>query len=256
MMSKRSNKRIIAGMLLLALLSPETSFAASGRSARPAASTTAAKANFCSAVASFAEKLKADMGGKEASYSAKDAERQNQLAEKLAKQEAERQNVRFSWDSSRDKVYTTLATKAKTQKEKDALLEFRKAIDAAVEARRASVDRAVGDFKTKVDESMLARKRAVEEAIAEFNASADLALSLANTDCKNGVASATARATYLASLERARLALEADLASIKSGERLRTLVKERQSAIEAAAREFKTAVGKAEERLKSAFPDA
>ncbi len=256
MTRKRSNNK--AGKVLLLsfiglglLVMPEVGFAAGKTSA-----ANRTKVDFCSAVDAFAEKLSKDMTESTARFGAKETDRQTQLDLKIAQQEAERQNSRFAWDNSRDKVYTDLSARASTDAQKAAIKKFRAAVDLAVEARRKSVDKATTDFKSGVDKGISSRKTAVEKATQLFKDSTDKALSDAKADCTKGVASADARARYLTALEAAQQQLKQSLAQIKTTDNLRTLVSTRQTAIEQAAKDFKSAVTKAENTLKLAFPDA
>lgn len=256
MTPKRSNNKAGKALLLSfiglgLLIVPEVSFAA-GKTA----ATTRTKVDFCSAVDAFAEKLNKDMTESTARFGAKETDRQVQLDLKIAQQEAERQNSRFTWDNSRDKVYTDLSARASTDAQKAAIKKFRAAVDLAVEARRKSVDKATTDFKSGVDKGISARKTSVEKATLLFKDSADKALSDAKADCTKGVASADARTRYITALEAAQQQLKQSLAQIKTSDNLRALVSARQAAIEQAAKDFKTAVTKAENTLKLAFPDA
>lgn len=236
---------------MVSFVLPSTSFAA-GRNAAP----TRAKVNFCSAVDAFAEKLKKDISDNTGKFSSKETERQAALDEKLAKQETERQNTRFAWDNSRDKVYAELALRAVTDTQKSAIEKFKIAIDAAVEVRRMSVDKATNDFKMGVDRGIADRKATVATATALFNTEIDAALQNAKSDCASGKTPSDARAIYIAALDVAQKKLQASLSQVKSTTTLKALVNTRQAAIEQAAKNFKTAVTKAEEALKLAFPDA
>lgn len=242
-------KRFILALCLVLFVLPQTSFAANGR--RTTTTTTPAKANFCSTVDAFAEKMKKDMSDKENQFFSKDAERQTQLDEKLARQDAERQNTRFTWDSSRDKVYTDFLARAATANQKEAIKKFRTAVDTAVEGRRKSVDVANANFKTSVDDVLKQRKAAVEHATLLFKSEADKALLIAKTDCVNGKPSLDARATYVSAIETAQKKLQASLSQIKNDTSLSMLINIKQKAIEQAGKDFKTAVIKAEEQLKS-----
>lgn len=255
MIFKQSNnftKRVLTTLLVVSFVVPHVSFAA-GRTSAPAERT---KVNFCTAVDAFATKMQKDMNENVSRYSSKEAEKQSALDAKLAKQDAERQNTRFTWDNSRDKVYAHLLSSASSEVQKTAIEKFRTSIDIAVEVRRKSVDIATVNFKTDVDKGIKSRKALIESAIADFNKASNSALLSAKTDCINGKVPAEARMRYIASLETARKALETSLTEVKTNTKLKQLVTQRQSAIEEAAIAFKTAVTKAEEELKLAFPDA
>lgn len=253
-MFKQSNNfktTILATLLVASFALPHVSMAAS-RDSAPAQRT---KINFCSAVDAFAAKMQKDMKENVSRYSSKEAEKQNALDAKLAKQDAERQNTRFTWDNSRDKVYAHLRDSASTEVQKTAIDKFKIAIDIAVEVRRKSVDTATVNFKNDVDKGVKNRKKVIESAIAGFNTASNNALLNAKADCESGKVPAEARTRYIASLESARKALEVSLAGIKTNSSLKQLVTQRQNAIEQAAIDFKNAVTKAEEELKTAFPD-
>ncbi len=253
-MCKQSNfhgKKFFAALLVVAFVLPSTSFAA-GRGV--AAART--KVNFCTAVDAFAEKLKKDTSDNISRFSVKESERQSALDEKLAKQDAERQNSRFTWDNSRDKVYSELALRATTQSQKAAIEKFKNAIDAAVEARRASVDKATADFKFGVDKGISNRKTLVASSTLLFNTETTAALTNAKADCAGGKAPADARAAYVAALDAAQKKLQSSLSQVKTTTALKVLITTRQAAIEQAAKDFKASVTKAENSLKLAFPDA
>ncbi len=245
-------KLVLTAFLVASFVIPNVSFAA----VRNTTGAPRAKVNFCSAIEAFAEKMKSDMANNEAKFTTKENERKSALEVKFAQQEADRQSTRYTWDSSRDKVYTDLLERADSDAEKAAILKFRTAIDSAVEARRKSVDAATLEFKNAVDKGMKERKAAIEAATAKFRTASDKALVDAKSDCANGIASADARATYVFALESAQKKLQESLSQIKNSDTTRALIKARQNAIEKAAKDFKTAVSAAEDVLKKSFPDA
>jgi len=218
--------------------------------------TKATKGNFCTSVDQSAGTLQKNIGEKETQYSTKEAQQQSALDNKLAKLDTDRQNSRFTWDNSRDKVYALLSERAETDAEKAALLKFKSTIDAAVETRRVSVDKAALNFKTKVDQLVEDRKNAVASATLDFKTEASTALITAKTNCAGGMAQADARALYLNSLTTANESLKEKLAQVKDNGQLRTLVAAQQAGIAQATKEFKATVLKAEETLKKAFPKA
>lgn len=247
-------KRLFFVIGLVLFILPQTSFAAGTR--RATATASPSKASFCASVDVFAEKMKKDMAANEARFFDKDAGRQAQLDEKLSRQDAERQNTRFTWDSSRDKVYTDFLSRATTANQKDAIKKFRNAVDAAVEARRKSVDAANTNFKTSIDATQKQRKTAVENATALFKSDADKALAAAKANCANGKSSADARTMYVSALEGAQKKLQTSLSQIKNDTSLSTLINARQKAIEQAGKDFKTAMTKAQDELKDSNLDS
>ncbi len=243
-------KGVFALLLLGVLLVPEVGFAASRNT-----TTTPRKVNFCTAVDAFSGQMKNSMRENVSRYFSKENERQSALDVKLAKQEADRQSTRFTWNNSRDKVYTELLQRATSKEQKLAIAKFRTTIDDAVAVRRDTVDSAAEHFKTEIDHVAKNRKTIIESAIDQFMDDADTALADAHADCANTKTSADARTNYLAKLEVAQKALQQSLNQVKSSG-LQQLVSDRQHAIEQAGADFKSAVVHAEEVLKRAFPDA
>lgn len=250
--NKHYKRRLILALLLASFALPGVSLAAG----RGSAASVRTKVNFCTAVDAFAEKLKKDIADNMTRFSTKEIDRRSALDDKITKQDSERQNTRFTWNNSRDKVYTQLLARATTDTQKTAIEKFRAAIDTAVETRRKSVDAATTTFKSAVDKGITERRISAENATTLFKSATEKALLDAKADCGAGMPAADARALYVTTLEDAQSKLQASLSQIKSNDAPRVLIKARQSAMEQAAKDFKTAVTKAENILKLAFPDA
>ena len=156
--------------------------------------------NFCSSIDMLSERIMKDITLRETRYAAAETQKQNTLAETLAKRDAMKLEARNAWDSSHDEIFFNLRARANTPEAQSAVDAFQKAIDAAVALRRKNIDTALAMFKAGVDKTLSGRKSGVEDAIKVFRDTTDIALVDAKTSCASGTPSLKVREVYVSDL--------------------------------------------------------
>ena len=214
-------------------------------------------ANFCSSIDEVSGKIMKNTTLRETRYASSETEKQNTLADTLAKRDAAKLETRGAWDNSRDEVFANLKARTNNAKEVRAVDAFQKSIDAAVATRRQSIDTALDVFRSGVDKTLINRKSEVEDAMKAFRATTDTALSDAKVSCASGTPSTKARQSYITDLtDGKQVFLSAVQTALKSDDTMKKLVNTRDESIEAANTAFKKALNQAEIELKKSFPDA
>lgn len=174
---------------------------------------------------------------------------------------ADRQDALVKFRETRDgnfrRHYEKLLERAKTDAQKTAVNEFKTTMNAALVARRTTVDAANRAFQEGLKTAWASRKTAIENARKEFAASVDAAKKQAAADCSNGLSAGTIAEKYRAALKAAREKLVSDSkASPKIADALDQLKETRRAAIEKAFGTFKLALESAIKKLKTAFGEA
>ena len=266
-MSRPTNNLRHARMLAvlisgLAIVLPSV---ASARQSQPRQSTptiqrqeaAVGSANFCSLIDVFSERIMKEIILRETRYAAAETQKQNTLADTLARRDAMKLEARNAWDSSRDEIFFNLRARANTPEAQSAVDAFQKAIDAAVALRRKNIDTALVMFKAGVDKTLSGRKSGVEDAIKVFRDTTDIALVDAKTSCASGTPSLKVREVYVSDLtDGQQVFLSAVQTAQKSDSIMKKLVGDRDSSIEAANSVFKKALIQSQKELKKSFPDA
>lgn len=162
--------------------------------------------------------------------------------------------IRSEQDARRVEWYGKLEVRAKTDDEKDAVKEFEKTVDAAVETRRDAVDAARETFRSGVDALVAGKKTSVESAADNFENAVNAAVAAAKADCEAGKDPETIRNTFRKSLKNARETLSKERKSSEGiGDQVEALAKTRNESVRKAVEAFNATLKSAAETLKKAF---
>lgn len=195
------------------------------------------------------------LADQEQKLSAKRAERDLRMTARRSQQDSKLAEVRAANDAKRSDHVDKLLELAQTDAHKQAVAAFQAALDAAMSARRAAVDKAQQDFKSGVDAAISARKSAADAAVKAFKDALTAAEAKAKTDCAaTGADQAKIREAFRASVESARTQLKTALqAAEKLGPQVSTLAQTKNAAVKKAMDDFKAAAETARTNLKAAF---
>jgi hypothetical protein len=164
--------------------------------------------------------------------------------------------IRSTQDARRVEWYAKLEARATTNTEKDAVKDFKKSVDSAVESRRDAVDAAILTFRTGVDSLVSGKKNSAGSAADTFQDSVDAAVAGAKADCEAGKDPETIRNTFRGSLKKAKTELSTSRKSVEGiGDQVDALAKVRSESIWRAVGAFDTALKAATEKLKTAFSE-
>jgi plastocyanin len=244
---------MVANVVALPVLAETTT----NRTSTPKRPETRPAENFCTRLENASTKLDSAMADK----SKKLDEQNTANAGKLEKSRSDRDEKTTQQQTDADKKlanrFAQMQGKAKNDAQKAALDKFQAAMTAAINARKAAFDSARTTFRTGVDAAMAARKAGMQTAATAFQTALKDAEAKAKSDCAGGVAPATARATFQASVKAAREKFAADRKAVeKLTANLKTLAATRKAALTKARADFKAAVEKATKDLKAALAAA
>lgn len=174
---------------------------------------------------------------------------------------ADRDRARFDARNERDKNrlehFAKIEARAETPLEKAAISVFVKAVNVAINVRKAAYDAAVNAFRSGVNEAIKKRNTSFEQAIAALKKSVSVATDEANKDCRNDADAKTVRSAYLSQIRDARTAFQDATAALESvASSVEKLSEERDETISKAEEDFIDSIDAAITDLKKSFPGA
>jgi hypothetical protein len=245
---KMNSKKIFMSFLGLAMILgfvlPSVSFA----------QKTPSKTVFCSRIDQIIAPIERRMADRGVKINA----RWQEIDVNLAKRVANRDNLLLSnrnvRDENREAQYAKLEAKAITDAQKQAVANFKVAVEGAVNTRKSAIDSAILTLRQSVGQSVDVRRSAVTAAMNEFKSSKSGAIEKAKADCVAGVDPKTIRETFRASMKVAQDKFKSDYQAIDklkgSFESVRNTKKQE---VETAIAVFKATMEKAKADLKAAF---
>lgn len=218
-----------------------------------AVSVQAQTANtFCNRFSELSSKLIERMN----SYEKKVQERTEQrkgMDERRTEQDAKLEEKRNEWNVKREEHFAKLEALAQNDEQKQAVIDFKKAVEEAIKARRDAMNEAIEDFRQAIDNSEL-KNFSINATLEAYKNSVQTALDKAQADCDSKVSSSKVRTAVMQGLKSAKNKLLSDYKKVEGvkgkSEEAREKFKE---AKEKAISEFNEAMDKAKEDFKSAW---
>ena len=210
------------------------SIALAGSLILPAA--TSAKMDHCSRFSDKSSELKKHIADSEEKiYAAQEAYLPN-LRQRRADRDARLVEQRAQADARRTEQFSKIPEKT----------AFKAAIVSAVAARKTAVDAAMNTFRDGLDQAVDAHTTEIQNIVHTYKTAVYAAIEQEKSDCAGGAAPAAVRATFLASMKKARDTMQDDRKNLeKLGPQLETLVRTRNAAVQKAMDDFRTALEKA-----------
>lgn len=211
---------------------------------------------FCSALSDTKAKLETKVAEKEAVVTTYLDTLPEELENERNGRDAKLEEARSEADQLRSESYARLMGRADGDNEEDAVEDYQKRVEEAVDDRRDAIDAAIVEFRTGTDALIVKRKAAMQSARDAFKTSVAAALAKLETDCTNGVPTATILSDFKTSLEsaRAKLASDKKAALAMQGE-MKKLVDTRKTSVAAASKTFQAELAAANAELKQAFEE-
>ncbi|MBP9728077.1 MAG: hypothetical protein KBD27_01735 [Candidatus Moranbacteria bacterium] len=209
---------------------------------------------FCSNFADHAAKIAANMTERKNSFEERKTNRAGTVDENRGNRDGKLQDKRSSADERRSEMYAKLEGKADTDAEKEAVAQFKKTVEEAIDDRQDAVNDAIEAFRTGVDAAAATRKDDLQAMSDTFTKAVNSAVEKAKSDCEGGATPATVRTNFQAALNAAREDLQSDRsASLKLKTEVKALADARKVSIEKAVSSFKATLELAKGELKKAF---
>lgn len=217
----------------------------------------AASKGICLRIDELSSNISGRMDEKESSIESKIQEKLHNLEKNRGRRDGELAEFRNEADQWREENYNILESKAETSEQKQAVEDFKTAIETAVKTRRTAINTAIDDFRDGVDQAITDRKSSIEEAAKTYRNSVRMAYQQAQSECDNGIDSKTVRANLHASLKATREKFLEDRKGVdKLQIAMKNLIAVKKQAFEKAITDFKTAVRAAVAELKKSLPES
>lgn len=209
---------------------------------------------FCAASAETKTRLEEKVAEKEATIIAYLDALPEELENGRNGRDAKLEEARSEADQRRGGWYVRLMDRADGDHEKDAVEDYQKRVERAVDDRRDVIDGVISEFRTGTDALMLQRQGKMRSARDAFKASVVAALGKLEADCASGVATTAIISDFKSSLLKARSKLANDNEAAESLRReMEKLTNSRRTSVAAAIKIFQTELIVANTELKQAF---
>lgn len=213
------------------------------------------QAKFCDRVSDLVSKLTARFSERKEKIQTRAQNRFSQWEENQSERDAKLADFRVKRDAIIEEHFEKLEARAQTDKQKEAVAEFKKTVLAAVETRRDAIDVAIQAFRDGMKDIQDSRKNNLESEAGTYATAVQTALEKAQSDCENGATPSEVREALHAALESGKDKFEnnkEELKDIKS--QIETLIETRKTAIKKAIDDFKADMETARAELKENFP--
>lgn len=157
--------------------------------------------------------------------------------------------LRTEQDTRREEWYAKLDMLADTEAERDAVKDFRDAVDAAVDGRREAVDVAQQTFRDAIEKLSAERRASFGDGSTAYRAAVEAAVQAANRACEDGGESSEIRTTFRNALQTAKGKIDETRGS-GVGDEVTALVEARNEAVKDAADTFHETIDAAKAELE------
>lgn len=270
----KTNSKIIIGILTLSLaagtITPATTYAKQPEWAKriiekargpqnqeqtqktKATSTPKGNVNFCAFLTEWTSKIDTRIADKETNFMKRTSAREKILEEKRLNRDKKLEENRAKWDANRAEHYKVLLEKAGTDAQKQAIIKFQTAMEAAVQTRKSAVNAAIETYRAEADKLLETRKAAINAVKKTYEDMYNIIIARAKQECESGVNPAENRERVRAELRAAKEKFQAEMKNIAKID-LKPLIEKRHEAIKKVVADFKAAIEKAKTELREAI---
>jgi len=181
-------------------------------------------------------------------------ERQNRFDDRKENRDERNANRKQENDKRWEEYFAKMEAKAQTDAQKQAVLNFKKAVLAAIQAKRTAIETANGIFKATVQQVINERKSSVDTLAAQFRTEVQAAIQKAKNDCSTGSDPVQVRETLRVAIKAARDKFQSGRQEIEKIQgKLEVARNAHQTAVKNAQTSFKTALETAKNIFKAAI---
>lgn len=211
--------------------------------------------NLCSRLGNYISKMETRVTDREQNILSGRGERQNKWSDRLSSWDEKREAQRNRAESRMTDFFLKLEPRAITDAQKQAVMDFKTAIQVAIGVRKTAVDAAILAFRTGVETQLSQRKIQTENAVLAYKNAQKAAFDKAKSSCDSMIVPGTVLETLKTDLKTARDNFQAARTAIeKAADKIKALNETKKAAMEKAHQDFKAALEKAKTDLKVAFP--
>lgn len=242
-----SKKYIVSSLLIASFLAPNLIFAQGN-------TTGKARTALCGRLDNIYTKFTDRVSERGDKITQKRNDIKQKLEDRWANQDSKLAEKRDKWSQNRQDHFAKLEEKAQTDVQKQAVLAFVQAVQEAIGARKAAVDKAIADFRQGMENARIARQSGIDAVKLAFKDATKAAYEKAKSDCANNIDAATIRQNLKNDLQAAKTKYQADLKTIDQLKNtVDGIISARKAAIEKAIQDFKDALEKARIDFKTAM---
>ncbi len=211
--------------------------------------------NLCSRLGNYISKMETRIIDRESKILSERGERQNKWSDRLSSWDEKREAQRNRAESRMTDFLLKLEARATTDAQKQAVIDFKTAIQAAIGVRKTAIDAAILAFRTGAQTLLLERKTSTESAVLAYKTAQKAAFDKAKSNCGSGTDPRTIQETLKADLKAAQDKFQTDRQAIeKIADKIKVLNETKKAAMEKAHQDFKAALEKTKVDLKAVFP--
>lgn len=248
MKTNYTNKLIGAGTLLMI-------FTMSVLPTSASAATNITTRNFCKQLPSLQVKVSSKIGLGESKLSTHRTSVTGKLKDSWGTRDHSLDDARTQANVNKENQFTSLYSKATTDRERSAITTFKDTINSAIETRRSAVDTAVKIYRDSVQSLFSTREQDIDTYIATLKSEISSAFVKAQTDCIAQVDPATIKSTLTGDIKNAQYKFrDSKQSQSKIETQVKDLANTRESAITQAKDNFESTIEKAKATLKASLP--
>lgn len=217
------------------------------------ASPPMSASGFCNRISNISSDIVQKVKDNNNSIESKRTKITKNLQERWTEQANALLDKRNEWDESRDEHFKALEEKFPNDPKKQTVIVFERAVEAAIVARRAAINKAIADYQQGVQKLKSDRKTAIDAIKTTYEYAITAAFNKAKSDCSNDANPVTTRQTFIDAVKAAKDKYKSDYQAIeKLSTNMDQLIAARKAAIEKAIQDFKVAMEKAKADFASA----
>ncbi len=209
----------------------------------------------CTQLSSQATQIQNRLTERIAALTQKRTDASEKIAAQIVERTTNRDAKRAAIDAKRAANWETLEAKAQTDEQKAAVAKFEAAVKAAVQIKRAALDKIILDFRTALKTQINDRKTTTDGALTAYKNSVASILSQVKTDCTAGKDAKTIREYFRTEMKNARETFRDNRKpEEKFREEVTPLKDAKKAQIKAVIDTFQASLEAAKAELRAAFP--
>lgn len=207
---------------------------------------------FCLNLDSSQSELNQKIKNKQAQISAKAAQRQMDVTAIREERQNQLENLRQKAQTRLNQRLSELDASAVTERQKQAISDFKSAVTAAAQARQSQIDLAIRNFQTGLDESAGRNQNQLRKALINYQTAVAAAEEENQSSCQSQkTGDALARLTFNQKMQAAKTAFNAGAYAQTLRDDIDALSRQRDEIIIKANNDFTAQVGQAAQKLKT-----
>lgn len=214
--------------------------------------TATSSPDFCLNLDSSQSELNQKIKNKQAQISAKAAQRLMDVTAIREERQNQLENLRQKAQARLNQRLSELDASAATEKQKQAILDFKSAVTAAAQIRQSRIDQAIKNFQTGLDASAGKNQSLLRKALINYQSAVTAAEDENQSSCQSQkTGDALARLTFNQKMQAAKAAFDAGAYAQTLQDDIDAFSRQRDEIIITANNDFTLRVEQAAQKLKT-----